>query len=168
MPVFTPRGHCTFIMHPTWQEQHLWKNLSLHHFGEFLEKFECPDLSFVSKFFSIFFLKLLISKNANIYATGPLYLHYASHVAGTRFLKKFVHPPFSSIFLKNLHVRTLVFFQNFSTLFLKLSISKSANIHATGPLHLYFASHGAGTRILKNFVYPPFWWIFGKICMSGP
>ncbi len=68
--------------------------MSIDNFGEFLEKFACPDLSFFSRYFSSFFLKLLISKKANIHATGPLHLLYASLVAGTRFLKNFVDRQF--------------------------------------------------------------------------
>ncbi len=51
--------------------------------------------------FGHFFHKLLISKNANIRATGPLHLHYAFHVAESGFLEHFVHQPFWSIFEKN-------------------------------------------------------------------
>ncbi len=50
MPIFMLRGLCTFSMHPSWQEQGYAKILSTDHFGEFLEKFACPDLSFLSIF----------------------------------------------------------------------------------------------------------------------
>ncbi len=81
MPIFTLRGLCTFSMHPTWQEQKFHRSTILVNFWK---KLHARTWVFFRNF-STFFLKLLISKNANIHATGPLHLHCASHMAGTRF-----------------------------------------------------------------------------------
>ncbi len=50
MTIFTLRGLCNFTVHPTWQEQGFEFFLLIDHFGEFLENFACPDLSFLSIF----------------------------------------------------------------------------------------------------------------------
>ncbi len=63
-------------------------------------------------------------------------------------------PPILVNFWKNLHVRTLVFFQNFSTFFFTLLISKKANIHATGPLYLHCPSQNQCSIIATlYFIY---------------
>ncbi len=84
IPTFTLRGLCTFTVHQSHMAGTRIRNfLSIDHFGEFLEKFACPDL----QNFSTFFLKLY----ANIHTMEPLYIHCTSHMAGTRFLKFFVY-----------------------------------------------------------------------------
>ncbi len=158
------RGLCTFIMHSMWQEVKFHPSAILVN----LKKNAYPDLRFLSKFRQFFFLKVLISKNAIIRATGPLHLHYAFHVAGSRFLERFVRQQFWSIFEKKMHVLTLDFFRNFGNFFHKLLISKNANIRATGPLHLHYAFHVAGSRFLEHFIRQQFLSIFEKNCMSGP
>ncbi len=115
-------------MHSTWQEVDFFNISPINNFGQFLKQLHVRTLDLFPKFGSLF-LKLLISKNANICATGPLHLHYAFHVAGSRFLEHFVHQQFWSIFEKKLHVRTLDFFPKFGSFFLKLLISNNATFN---------------------------------------
>ncbi len=103
-----------------------------------------------------FFLKHLISKNANIHATGALHLNYAFHVAGSSFLEHFIRQNFGQ-FLKKIACPDLYFFQNMGSFFLKNLISKNANIRAIGPLHLNYAFHVAGSSFLEYLVHQPFW-----------
>ncbi len=154
MPIFTLRGICTFSMHTSWQEQGFWKISSIDHFGEFLEKFACPDLSFLSKF------QHFLAQTFNLQKWQ--YSLYSAFVPSLRIPRgrskvseKFRRSTILVNFWKNLHVRTLVIFRYFNTFFLTLLISKNANIHATGPLYLHCASHMAGTRFRFFFVDRP-------------
>ncbi len=67
---------------------------------------------------------------------------------------------------ENLQVRTLVFLRNFGSFFNKHLISKNANIHAMGPLHLHYASHLAGSRFLEISSVNHFFFFFFLI--AGP
>ncbi len=125
MPKFTLRGLCTFTVHPTWQEQGFWKFLSIHHFGEFLEKFACPDLSFLSIFqhFLPQTFNLQKCQYSRYGAFVPsLCIPHCRNKVSEKFCRSNILVNFWIKF--NLHVRTLDYFWYFSTFFLKLFISK--------------------------------------------
>ncbi len=100
-------------------------------------------------------------------SSEDLYIHSVPvqlYVASRLLEYYIVHQPLWSIYEKKMHVRTLDFFRNFSIFFLKLLISKNANIHATG---LHYAFHVAGSRFPEHFIHQPFWLIFENNCMSA-
>ncbi len=114
----------------------------------FWKKFVCPDLSFLSKFEH--FLSLTFNLQKCQYSRyGALVPSLCIPHGRNKVSKIFCRSTILVNFWKNLHVRTLVFFRKFSTFFLTLLISKNANIHATGHLHLLYASLVAGTRFRK-------------------